>query len=102
MSTLSELRDRAIPAAKRAARIVGLRIDQVELLADGFNLLLALGPAGTVVCRIATVTAQARVEPARRMMNELRVARYLSDQGFPAALRCLASLLRLSPLTVSI
>lgn len=75
---------RAVRAAEHAARARGIQVDRVEVLADGFNLLVALGPGGTVVCRIATVTAQVRADPALRMLNELQIAQYLADQGFPS------------------
>jgi hypothetical protein len=79
---MDELSGRAVAAAVAAAAAQGLKCDAPELLADGSNVLVRLGPA-PVVARVATTTALVRKPVERWMRIDVDLAGYLARGGFP-------------------
>jgi Phosphotransferase enzyme family len=82
-TSMDELSGRAVAAAVAAAATQGLRCDAPEVLADGSNVLVRLGPA-PVVARVATTTALVRKPIERWMQMDVDLAGYLASEGFPA------------------
>lgn len=80
---MDDLSTRAVAAAVAAAAEQGLRCKSPEVLADGSNVLVRLGPA-PVVARVATTTALVRKPVERWMRIDVDLAGYLAREGFPA------------------
>jgi hypothetical protein len=77
-----ELTQRAIDAAVRAARCLGLRVEEPLLLHDASNVLVHLRPA-PVVARVATTTAISRQGGAEHLAREVAIAGLLARAGAP-------------------
>lgn len=72
--------DRAVGAAMAVATSHGLDASDPEVLKDGSNVLVRLGP---VVARVATETARLRPGVSAWLERDLRVARHLTARGVP-------------------
>jgi len=79
---MDDLSTRAVAAAFAVAAAQGLRCDAPEVLADGSNVLVRLGPA-PVVARVATTTALVRKPVELWMRIDVDLAGYLAREGFP-------------------
>lgn len=79
---MDDLSTRAIAAAIAAAAMQGLHCQSPEVLADGSNVLVRLGPV-PVVARVATTTGLVRKPIERWMRIDLDMAGYLTKEGFP-------------------
>lgn len=73
--------DEAVGAAVAVASQYGVDAEP-ELLKDGSNVLVRLGP---VVARVATETARARAGVRAWIERDMRVARHLASRGVAAA-----------------
>src|ERR1044072_4705926 len=72
--------DKAVGAAVAVAARYDL-LDAPEVLKDGSNVLVRIGP---VVARVATETARLRPGVSAWLERDLRVARHLASNGVPA------------------
>lgn len=79
---MDDLSTRAVAAGVAAAAAQGWKGQASELLADGSNVLVRLGPA-PVVARVATTTGLVRKPIERWMRIDVEMAGYLAKEGFP-------------------
>lgn len=79
---MDELTRLGIRAAVTVARTFGLRVADPVVLRDVSNLLVHLRPA-PVVARVATSTAQARVDVVEHFRRAVDVTAYLAARGVP-------------------
>lgn len=80
-----ERTSRAVRAATRAGRDLGLTASDPRVLHDVFSVIVHLAPAPVVV-RVPTVLVSSLADPAmqaRQQRTELEVAGWLADRGHP-------------------
>jgi len=80
MSVVSARAQRALDAAVTVARAHGVRVDEPEVLADGQNVVVRLGPA-PVVARVASMTTLLRPDSVRTFGREVALAGALAAAG---------------------
>lgn len=74
--------DEAVAASVACARTLGLRVDQPEVIADGYSLRVHLRPS-PVVSRVVTSGRDLRGDPRPWLEREVAVARFLARSGVP-------------------
>lgn len=78
--------ERAVAAATKAGRALGLRVDEPRVLYDVFSVIVHLAPA-PVVARVPTVLPPSYSSAPETQMaqqrSELAVTGWLADRGYP-------------------
>jgi hypothetical protein len=72
----------ALRAAEQVAEAHGIKVSAAEVVADGSNLLVHLGPA-PLLARVATTTALLRRPVSDWLGRDVSIAAYLQAQGVP-------------------